>query len=66
LEHEGKVVWFPFESWCPLDTLKVPKTDDPQDAGDYEEILVDDAFWKLVEIFYRYDVLRESPFKSGW
>jgi|SRR5215210_3758004 len=66
LAYQGKVVWFPFWGWCPLDTMLVQKTDDPQDADDYHNRLRDDAFWKLVEIFYRSDVLRESPFKSGW
>jgi hypothetical protein len=46
--------------------MLVQKADDPQDAGDYHNRLRDNAFWKLVEIFYRSDVLRESPFKSGW
>ena len=60
LELEGKTVRFHYRGWCPLDTLKESKVPNPRVSGDYHLRLREDAFWKLVEIFDRDDVIKDD------
>jgi hypothetical protein len=55
----GRTIKFPFDGWCPLDTLKVPKVANPQHCDDYHEELREDAIFMLTAMFDRDDV-------QGW
>jgi hypothetical protein len=52
----GRRITFPFRGTCPLDTLKVPKIDNPTDASHYKEELREHAIFMLTAMFDSDDV----------